>query len=170
MRVDDVCLLFAYDTWATVRLLRYAEGLNPDQFAIPPGPGHAPIRATLIHLIEARQTWRLRWQGQQDGPDVLEADFPTPASLRPWLVSEEATMQTTLCRCQDADLDLTMRWGPPREQQKAGTCWQLLLHVLQHGPQHRGEVAAALTLLGRSPGDMDFGDFLEERGAITTAG
>jgi uncharacterized damage-inducible protein DinB len=33
--------------------------------------------------------------------------------------------------------------------------WQMMLHVANHGTQHRSEVAAILTVFGQSPGDLD---------------
>jgi uncharacterized damage-inducible protein DinB len=33
--------------------------------------------------------------------------------------------------------------------------WQMMLHVANHGTQHRSEVAAMLTSFGYSPGDLD---------------
>jgi uncharacterized damage-inducible protein DinB len=35
--------------------------------------------------------------------------------------------------------------------------WQTLVHVVNHGTQHRSEVAAFLTSYGSSPGELDFG-------------
>ena len=41
--------------------------------------------------------------------------------------------------------------------------WQLMVHVVNHGTQHRSEAAALLTAEGRSPGELDLLDYAEER-------
>ena len=41
--------------------------------------------------------------------------------------------------------------------------WQMLVHVFNHGTQHRSEAALVLTQEGHSPGEMDLIDFAEEQ-------
>ena len=39
----------------------------------------------------------------------------------------------------------------------------MLVHVVNHGTQHRAEAAALLTAEGRSPSELDLFDFAEEQ-------
>ena len=39
----------------------------------------------------------------------------------------------------------------------------MLVHVVNHGTQHRAEAAALLTGEGRPPGELDLINFAEER-------
>ena len=41
--------------------------------------------------------------------------------------------------------------------------WQQMIHLVNHTTQHRSEVAAVLTRLGRSPGWLDFLLYVDEQ-------
>jgi uncharacterized damage-inducible protein DinB len=45
----------------------------------------------------------------------------------------------------------------------------MLVHVVNHGTQHRSEAAALLTAAGRSPGELDLINYAEERAASNDA-
>lgn len=40
--------------------------------------------------------------------------------------------------------------------------WETMVHLINHGTQHRSEAAALLTAMGQSPGDIDLVVFLNE--------
>ena len=40
----------------------------------------------------------------------------------------------------------------------------MMFHVVNHTMQHRSETAMALTALGRSPGDVDLLEYLDQVG------
>jgi uncharacterized damage-inducible protein DinB len=173
MRRDELQLFLDYDIWATERLLTAAAELREEQFALPAGPGHAPIRATLVHVLDALWSWRLRSQGQvvpaEFPPELAEEESITVGALRSFLEAEREAMHTALGGVQDSDIDRAMQ-VPSRTGPRTMLPWQMLVHAVNHGTQHRGEVAEALTLLGHSPGDIDFTIFLRGLSATPPTG
>ena len=75
---------------------------------------------------------------------------------------EETAMRAYLAGLRDEDMENPVRYkvgdGPKRDR----ILWHCLLHVVNHGTQHRSEAAALLTEYGYSPGDLDFTVFLND--------
>ena len=76
---------------------------------------------------------------------------------------EERTMRDYLARLSDDDLTDYVRYTTDSGQKRERLLWHCLLHVVNHGTQHRSEAAAILTGYGHSPGDLDFTVFLNEQ-------
>ena len=95
--------------------------------------------------------------------------YTTLESLETRRQEEERAMRSYLASLTDEDLAL--HYGQTRwpEQVRAlrgeeSLLWYYLVHVVNHGTQHRSEAAALLTEYGQSPGDLDFVLFLEATG------
>ncbi len=102
-------------------------------------------------------------QHNQLTPDFSAVEFPTLDLIkRRW--DEEATaMRAYLAGMNDDDLSGLVRYATDSGEKREGVLWHCLLHVANHGTQHRSEAAALLTEYGSSPGDLDFTMFLNER-------
>ena len=163
MQKSDIQLLYAYNTWANRKIMAASAGVTPEEFSTPIGYSWGSLQAILVHNLTAELVWRTRLQGGDANSAFLEArDFATPAALiERWSV-EAGLMDEFLDGLQEADLQKTIHYKNRRGQAFEQVCWQILVHVVNHGTQHRSEAAQILTSLNRSPGDLDLIMFLRE--------
>ncbi len=155
MHIEDIRLLFDYGYGANARLLDTAAQLTPEQFTQPVFK-IGSVHRVLVHQMSAEWTWRSRLQeGVSPTAPLDPADLPTPDAIRGRWQTEETAMRGWLAGLRDEDLSRTVHYKTLSGQPWSGTLGPLLLHVVNHGTQHRSEVAAMLTELGHAPGDLD---------------
>ena len=155
MTVDLVRTLYRYSAWATGRILEQAAGLRPDELAAPSGASFSTVRETLVHIMAAQAIWLARWKGTSPAALLDAREFPDLASIRARWAELEGDTQGFVAGLTDADLARVVEYRNTRGERWAYPLWQQVVHQVNHATQHRGEVAAALTELGHSPGDLD---------------
>ena len=168
MRADDIKLYFGYNEWANKRILQAAEKVSPEQLTAPNALGWGDLRGLLAHTLNAERGWFSFLFERGAGDWLKPEDFADAAALRArWDEQNEIARQ-----CLDAlkDAELTRIHSRERGGKRYEiVLWQALVHVVNHGTQHRSECAALLTGLGFSPGDMDLALYLNEAG-ISSSG
>ncbi len=156
MNKQDILTLYDYNYWANSRLVRAAARVTDEQFSAPAPVSHGSLRGTLVHILATEIVWRLRCQ-EGISPTALPAEsaFPTlEALVHGWQVEEDA-MRAFLGSLHDDDLERVVRYTTTKGIPHENTLWTLLVHVVNHGTQFRGEAAVVLTGYGQSPGDLD---------------
>jgi uncharacterized damage-inducible protein DinB len=159
--VSDVLrALYGYTSWATARLLDVSGQLTQEQWLAPGGAGRGPIRDTLVHLIDTQRSWLAWWDGslppeQAYALRLTPADFPGPPAVRAVWETVDRTTPAFVATLTDADAAKVSTQTMPDGRVFRLPRWQIMLHVANHGTQHRNEVAAMLTSHGHSPGDLD---------------
>ena len=162
MKVEDIKLYYKYNNWANTRILDAASKLTDAQLTAPNEFGWGDLRGALVHILDAEYGWFSFLFGREDEGVLDPESFADVAALRArWAQQSDITRQC-LATLQDEDLyrihtsehgGVTYNW----------VLWQVLIHVVNHGTQHRAESAALLTGFGHSPGDMDMSLFYNER-------
>lgn len=165
MNIEDLRLVYDYNYWATRRILAVAANVTPEQFTAPAAFPYGSLRGTLLHALDGEHGWRMLFQHNKMAFDLAEADFPTFEALERRWREEEAAMRAYLGGLSDADVAGLLRYTGDNGEQRERVLWHCLLHVVNHGTQHRSEAAAILTGFEHSPGDVDFTLFLNERRA-----
>lgn len=161
--VTEVTLRCDYHYWATERLLRTCAPLDDGQLRATVIAGHQSVLGTLVHTLGAEWIWRERWHGTS--PTAMPAidELPTLAALRVRWTEEEAAMRAFLVGLSDEALQHEVAYSTMSGRADRQQLSMLIAHMFNHGTQHRAEVAAMLTALGHSPGDLDLIVFLREQ-------
>ena len=162
MNKEDITLLYKYNQWANAKILNTASNVTQEQFLAPASFPHGVLRGTLVHTLFAEWIWRHRWEGTSPVVRLKSEDFPNFESLQLRWADEEKLLMSFVENLTDERLNghffYTDTQGAPYER----ILWQVMVHLINHGTQHRSEAAAILTDLGHSPGDIDLVYFLSE--------
>lgn len=173
MNIQDIHLLYEYNYWGNKRILNAGANVTQEQFEAPASFPFGGLRGTLVHILDSEWSWRYLLQGVGSStelkefdsalwPELKEAAVPTLPALEERWREEETEMRAYLAGLRDEDMENPVRYkvgdGPKRDR----ILWHCLLHVVNHGTQHRSEAAALLTEYGHSPGDLDFTVFLND--------
>ena len=154
---DYLRLFYAYNVWANHRVLDTCAALTASQLAAGEGSSTAQpsIRDTLVHTMGAQAVWLARWQGVAGVTLPSPGDFPALADIRRHWDDVEARTHGYVAAIDEDTLRETLRYLNRRGQPFEYPRWQTMVHLVNHGTQHRAEVAALLTALHHSPGDLD---------------
>jgi uncharacterized damage-inducible protein DinB len=153
MRIADARFLFAYDRWATTKVLDRAMAVSEDDWEEGNRIDRRGLGGILVHALGAHERWRSAWQDAPVGRRREAEEMLSPAELAEAWHGEWALLDGYLAGLADEDLDRDLDGTP---------LWQTMAHLVNHGTQHRSEAAALLTAFGLSPGDLDLIDFAEQ--------
>jgi uncharacterized damage-inducible protein DinB len=164
MQTVDLVTLFRYNDWANQRILRSTAALTPDQFLTVTDLSWGSVRDVLVHMMGAEWIWRMRLQhGAAPQQSLSPADFPTYDALVQRWRTEQAELSAYVAGLSDDEVNGPVLYRNTKGQAFEDILWHILTHVVNHGTQHRAEVAHVLTTYGRSPGDMDLIVFIREQ-------
>jgi uncharacterized damage-inducible protein DinB len=162
MNIHDIQLIYDYNYWANKRILASAANVSQEQFDAHASFPYGGLHGTLLHILDTEWGWRALFQSIDSATDLKEADFPTLAALEVYWREEETAMRAYLSSLSNADMESHLLYTTDTGIKRDRILWHCLLHVVNHGTQHRSEAAALLTEYGQSPGDLDFTVFLNE--------
>ena len=150
MDVADIRFLFAYDRWATEKVLALARTVPLEEWSESNRIDRRGLGGIMLHALGAHERWRSGWQRLALPARRETGSLPTVDELR------------ELWRVEWALIDAYLH-GLTYEEVRGPfddvTLWHTFVHVVNHGTQHRSEAAVLLTIKGRSPGDLDLIDF-----------
>jgi uncharacterized damage-inducible protein DinB len=154
----DAELLVAHMEWADALLLRTVAPLPEEEWVAPLPSSYGSLAGTVEHLFAAEWTWLQRLRGASPtelGPAGGARDRERLASLWPAVWAGWRGVAA-------GDAAVAVRYQTTRGVPFSHTVGQLLLHVALHSATYRGQAAALLRQLGRTPPPGDLIAFLRQ--------
>jgi len=146
VKADTLLAFVRYHAWANDRILTTAAGLSDVEFLATGKLDHDSAFQTLRHLMDVEWSWREFCLGHNVGNTcvwdhgfVLD-DLPT---IHAFCLDEDKRLRKYVESLADAALLEPLATGPDFAVPR----WLILAHVVNHGTQHRSEVARYFTLL-----------------------
>jgi uncharacterized damage-inducible protein DinB len=144
----------AYTAWASRRIVAAAANLSPEEQTRNFQTADKSILGTLVHVYAADRVWLSRLTGAAPAPFVSEADYQFsvlendwPALLDRWQKWAQAL--------SDEGTQVVLAYKDTKGNPYSQPIWQLVLHVVNHGTHHRGQVSGFLRALGHTPPPLD---------------
>jgi len=144
----------AYTTWASRMLVEAARDLSGEELTRDFGTADKSVLGSLAHIYAADRVWLARFKGEAPHTFITDADHEMavlendwPALHRRW----ESWAAGLTDDAAQAELSYTDLSGHPWRQ----PVWQLVMHVVNHGTHHRGQVAGFLRSMGHAPPKLD---------------
>ena len=117
-----------------------------------------------MHAFFAEWAWRMRWQGA--APPHLHPlrpeEFATLAALHARFKEEDTLLMDFVAGLTDRTLTVEIEYTSTEGGRHTRALWETMVHLVNHGTQHRTEAAAILTGFGHSPGDIDLIVYLND--------
>lgn len=142
-----------YTAWATGLLLEASAGLSDEEAARNLQASHGGVLDTLRHIYYADRVWLARLEGaRQQFKDDPE---PSLADLRRMWPEVLARFRAFVLAMPAQELASELGYRNLKGEAYSVDRWKILLHVVNHGTLHRGQVMGMLRQLGHKPPGTD---------------
>ena len=134
-------------------LIETCQQLSPEQLATSTDGTYGSIAATLVHIANAQAGYAARLLDRERPERLTEDPFPGLAAVAERLAQSDGQLEEATAR-SDWDRQVQIKGDDP-----PGT-WLMpvglfLLQAINHGTEHRSQIATILTQLGVEPPAMD---------------
>ena len=156
--------LYDYNFWARDQQLSVCAALTDEQLAHPLGSSFGSMRDTLKHLLGAEWVWTERFHGRDVRSVSFLKEVETVAAMRERWAEVEMNLRRFLSALQPEALAVPLTYRNFAGETWTYPLWQTLVHLVNHGTYHRGQIAMALRQLGVKPPGIDFLVYYDKRG------
>jgi uncharacterized damage-inducible protein DinB len=155
---ESLLAFVRFHAWANDRILSTAADLSDDELRRLSVLDHDSAFQTIRHLVDVDWSWREFCQGNDVGNTYAWDHFALEdlPALHAFSLEEDRRLRTYVESLGEADLAERLAMSEDPNDRIAR--WLIIAHVVNHGTQHRSELAHYFTTCAHSPGDIDLLD------------
>lgn len=151
-----------FHRWANQRIVEAtrqlsSEGLNEDH-----GTSFKSIFGTLVHIYQADSAWFGRVFGNPDSQTTTYPPKPDIAGLTTdWFALLDRAVEWS-AKLSEGDWNQIISYKDSRGNSHKTPLLPIVLHVVNHGSYHRGQVSSLLRQIGTTPPNTDLINFCRQ--------
>jgi uncharacterized damage-inducible protein DinB len=169
MNPTEILELYEYNAWADRRALAAASALSKEQFTQPVCSSFPSVRDTLGHIFGVEWLWLERFQGRSPSAIPDAKAYEDMDQLKARWAEFEPVLLNFVRGLTPEDLHRVMEYKTMKFGVYRNPLWQSMLHLVNHGTYHRGQITTMLRQLGAPPILTDLIHFYRERARAETA-
>lgn len=164
MNLKELQLLFEHNYWVRDKLLANLALVEADSLNERRPVSFGSVLGTMTHVLKAENVWRVRCQSGISPKTVKYVDaLESIEALRQAWHVEEREMRGYLASLDAEQMGADVSYTSIRGGQFTNVLWHIFFQLLFHATTHYSEIAAFLTELGHSPGNLDFIIYIREQ-------
>jgi len=143
-----------YTAWASRALVEAAGRLSHEELTRDFGTADKSVLGTLVHIFGADRVWLARLRGEPQPRNTTDADYSLAVLENDWQAIHEGWRQWA-AGLAEGDTSRLVSYSDLRGNPWRQPLWHLVLHVVNHGTHHRGQVSGFLRAMGHVPPKLD---------------
>jgi uncharacterized damage-inducible protein DinB len=140
-----------YSLWASQLVLEAAAKLPADALDVNRGNSFGGILDTLVHIFRADRVWMRRLLGEPAAPFAPAGEQLTFADLREQWPEVMGKLIRHVDGLEEAAISGRLDWINIKGEPKNEVLYKILLHIVNHGTYHRGQV---ITMIKQAGGEV----------------
>src|SRR3954470_16821876 len=151
-----------YHRWANQRIIEAARPLSAEQLHKDHGTSFKSIFGALVHIFQADSAWFGRIHGN---PDSQTATYPPKPDLAGFTTDWFALLDRAVewsAGLNEAEWNKIISYKDSKGNSHQTPLLPIVMHVVNHGSYHRGQVSSLLRQTGTAPPNTDLINFYRQ--------
>jgi uncharacterized damage-inducible protein DinB len=149
VNMKELLLSYAsYNYWANQEISRKILSLTQEQQQLEVKSSFSSLQATIIHLWDAESVWWQRIKLQENIVIPSLTFHPSVEEAVTGLVQQSLRWKDWVAQASAPQLEHTFSYQNTKKEQFKQPVWQVLMHMVNHGTFHRGQMITIMRQLG----------------------